>query len=216
MSLHGSLHLYLFVLGRIQLIQMGSVWFSKKSFLYFGGAAIILLGGAIVLMAPYHYVNFAVLENEQRDFGIWDTPGYYPQLEISVSMRPGNTSTIELDLVLVENVTLDTYTVNFTLTEDDLIETPDATFYEASMIVDIATGNYTVTLDRVLGTTIVDLGLNQISDSRAFILVGGSMNILGVFMGIGGYFVAGSFLPSDSDVITEWGYDEEDDSFPQN
>ncbi|MHA2151591.1 MAG: hypothetical protein ACXAAQ_06385 [Candidatus Thorarchaeota archaeon] len=195
---------------------MGSVWFSKKSFLYFGGAAIILLGGAIVLMAPYHYVNFAVLENEQRDFGIWDTPGYYPQLEISVSMRPGNMSTIELDIVLVENVTLDTYTVNFTLTEDDLIETPDATFYEASMIVDIATGNYTVILDRVFGTTIVDLGLNQISDSRVFILVGGSMNILGAFMGIGGYFVAGSFLPSDSDVITEWGYDEEDDAFPQN
>ncbi|MHA1948457.1 MAG: hypothetical protein ACW99G_09565 [Candidatus Thorarchaeota archaeon] len=216
MSLHGSLHLYLFALARIQLIQMGSVWFSKKSFLYFGGAAIILLGGAIVLMAPYHYVNFAVLENEQRDFGIWDTPGYYPQLEISVSMRPGNMSTIELDIVLVENVTLDTYTVNFTLTEDDLIETPDATFYEASMIVDIATGNYTVILDRVFGTTIVDLGLNQISDSRVFILVGGSMNILGAFMGIGGYFVAGSFLPSDSDVITEWGYDEEDDAFPQN
>ncbi|MHA2221623.1 MAG: hypothetical protein ACXAAO_06150, partial [Candidatus Thorarchaeota archaeon] len=64
--------------------------------------------------------------------------------------------------------------------------------------------------------TIVDLGLNQISDSRVFILVGGSMNILGAFMGIGGYFVAGSFLPSDSDVITEWGYDEEDDAFPQN
>lgn len=195
---------------------MGSVWFSKKAFLYFGGAAIILIGGAIVLIAPYHYINWSVTENDNRNFEIWDTQGYYPQIEISVSMRPGNQSTIELDLVLVENVTLDTYVVNFTLTEDDLIETPDATFYESSTILDIPIGNYTVTLDRVLGTTLIDLGLNQISDSRVFIIIGGSMNILGVIMGISGYFVAGSFLPTDSDTIVEWGYDEEDDTFPED
>jgi hypothetical protein len=195
---------------------MGSVWFTKKAFLYFGGAAIILLGGAIVLVAPYHYVNFAVIENEQRHFEIWDSQGYYPQLEIWVSMRPGNQSTIELDIVLVENTTLDTYMVNFTLTDDDLIETPDAVFYEATMIVDIAVGNYTVTMDRVFGATMVDLSLNQVSDSRTFILMGGSMNIFGLVMGISGYFVAGSFLPTDNDTIVEWGYDEEDDTFPEN
>ncbi|MHA2024297.1 MAG: hypothetical protein ACW98U_00230 [Candidatus Thorarchaeota archaeon] len=197
-------------------MRMGSVWFSKKAFLYFGGAAIILLGGAIVLMAPYHYVNLAVIENDQRTFSIWDSQGYYPQLEISMSMRPGNQSTIHVDLVFVENSTLDTYVVNFTLTEDDLIETPDASFYETSRTIDLATGDYTITMDRILGTTLVDLGLQQVSDSQIVILIGGSMNVLGVIMCIAGYFVAGSFLPTDSDTIVDWGFDEEDDRFPEN
>ncbi len=197
---------------------MGSIWLSKKSLLYFGGAAIILLGGAIVLMSPYHYVNYSVSQNDFRNFEIWDQQGYYPQLEISVSTRPGNMSTIELDFVLVENVTLDTYVANFTLTEDDLVETPDASFYEASMIIDISPGNYTITLVRVLGATQVDLGLDQMSDSRIFISIGGSMNIFGVVMVIAGYFVAGTFLPTDSDTIVEWGFDKEEkeNTFPGN
>lgn len=197
---------------------MGSIWLSKKALLYFGGAAIILLGGAIVLMSPYHYVNYSVSQNDFRNFEIWDQQGYYPQLEISVSTRPGNMSTIELDFVLVENVTLNTYVANFTLTEDDLIETPDASFYEASMIIDISPGNYTITLVRVLGATQIDLGLDQMSDSRIFITIGGSMNILGLVMGIAGYFVAGTFLPTDSDTIVEWGFDKEEkeNTFPGN
>ncbi|MFW9981188.1 MAG: hypothetical protein ACFFE3_04620, partial [Candidatus Thorarchaeota archaeon] len=64
---------------------MGSIWFSKKAFLYFGGAAVIILGGMVVLISPYHYVNFSMLENQQRGFAIWDKPGYYEQLEISIS-----------------------------------------------------------------------------------------------------------------------------------
>ena len=195
---------------------MGSVWLSKKAFLYFGGAAIILLGGAIVLIAPYHYVNLAVVENDQRTFAIWDSQGYYPQLEISLSMRPGNQTTLYVDLVFVENSTLDTYIVNFTLTNDNLIETPDASFYEDSRIIDIPTGNYTITMDRVLGTSLVDLGLKQVSDSQIVIFIGGSMNIIGLIMGISGYFVAGSFLPTDSDTIVEWGFDEEDNTYPEN
>ena len=35
-------------------------------------------------------------------------------------------------------------------------------------------------------------------------------------MGISGYFVAGSFLPTDSDTIVEWGFDEEDNTYPEN
>jgi hypothetical protein len=193
---------------------MGSIWLSKKAFLYFGGAFIILLGGAIVLMAPYHYVNLAVIENDQRTFSIWDSQGYYPQLEVSVSVRPGNSTPIYLDIVFVENMTLDTYTVNFTLTEEHLVETPDASFYEASSIVDIDPGNYTLKIDRVQGSTLVDLGLEQVSDSKFYVGIGGSMNIIGLVMGIGGYFVAGTFLPTDSDTIVEWGYDEEEDTFP--
>ncbi|MHA2359817.1 MAG: hypothetical protein ACXAB5_06065 [Candidatus Thorarchaeota archaeon] len=195
---------------------MSSIWLSKKAFLYLGGAAIIILGGAIVLMAPYHYVNLAVIENDQRTFSIWDYQGFYPQLEVSVSVRPGNSTIINLDIVFVENNTLDTFVVNFTLTNDDLIETPDASFYESFQIIDISHGNYTATIDRVDGSTLVDLGLKQLSDSRIFIVIGGSMNILGLIMGAAGYFVRGAFLPTDSDTIVEWGYDqeEEENSFP--
>lgn len=190
---------------------MGSVWFSKKAFLYFGGAAIILIGGAIVLMAPYHYINFAVLENDQRTFDIWDRQGYYPQLEVSVTLRPGNLSTVEIGILLFENVTLDTYIVNMTLDQNDIVETADDILYEDRLLVDIAYGNYTVTIDQVSGAGLIDVGFKQSSDSDLFIFVGGSMNIIGLFMGIGGYFVAGTFLPTDSDIIVEWGYEEEDD-----
>lgn len=192
-------------------MRMGSIWLSKKAFLYFGGAFIILLGGAIVLMAPYHYVNLAVTQNAQRTFSVWDSQGYYPQLEVSVSVRPGNTTPIYIDIVFVENSTLDTYTVNFTLTAEHIVETPDSTFYEASMIIDIDPGNYTLTMDRVYGTSLVDLGIEQMSDSKIYVGIGGSMNIIGLIMAIGGYFVAGTFLPTDSDTIVEWGYDEEKD-----
>jgi hypothetical protein len=80
--------------------------------------------------------------------------------------------------------------------------------YEYSEIIDLPVGNYTVTLENVVGAGNVDLGLNQISDSRVWIVTGGMMNIIGIVMGILGYLVPGSFLPSDSDTIVEWGYDE--------
>jgi hypothetical protein len=56
------------------------------------------------------------------------------------------------------------------------------------------------------------------SDSRIFITIGGSMNILGLVMVIAGYFVAGTFLPTDSDTIVEWGFDKEEkeNTFPGN
>jgi len=182
---------------------MGSIWLSKKSFLYFGGAAIIILGGLIVITSPYHYINFAV--------EIYDQAFYYPQLEISVSMRPGNESIIFIDLSFENNVTHEIVTVNMTLTEEHQIIGPEnSIFYEYDTIIDIPTGNYTLTVDRVAGTTQIDLGLNQVSDSRLFIMIGGSMNIIGLVMGIGGYCVPGTFFPSDSDTIVSWGYEEEE------
>ncbi|MFW9786451.1 MAG: hypothetical protein ACFFE2_01405 [Candidatus Thorarchaeota archaeon] len=189
---------------------MGSVWFSKKAFLYFGGAIIILIGGAIVYTSPYHYINFSVTENEQRTFDIWAKDGYHEQLEVSVSLRPGNSSVVNIGLVLFENASLDTIIVNLTLDEDNLIETPDAIFYEGSTLIDIPYGNYTVRIDQLDGVNLIDLGLKQISDSRLWITIGGSMNILGLIMGIAGYIVPGTFLPTDSDTIVEWGYDEEE------
>jgi hypothetical protein len=198
---------------------MGSVWFSKKAFLYFGGAAVILIGGALVLMAPYHYINFAVVENEQRTFDVWDKDGYYPQVEFSISTRLGNTSIIEIGLLLLENSTLDTIVVNISLDDSNMVETNQGTFIEGSILEDIPFGNYTITIDQVEGAGLIDLGLKQESDSRLFIGVGGSMNFLGMAMCIGGYFVPGHFLPTDSDTIVEWGYDdeeEENDTFPGN
>jgi hypothetical protein len=190
---------------------MGSIWFSKKAILYFGGAAIILIGGAIVLAAPYHYINFAMVENQQRTFDIWDKQGYYPQLEISVSLSPGISTTVEIGLLLEENSTLDTFIFNMTLNQDNTVETPDAIFYEESMIVDIPFGNYTVTIDQINGAGLIDIGFKQVSDFQLIVFIGGSMNILGIIMGISGYFVAGTLLPTDRDIIVEWGYEEEED-----
>ncbi|MDH4214097.1 MAG: hypothetical protein OEV85_09270 [Candidatus Thorarchaeota archaeon] len=190
---------------------MGSIWFSKKSFLYFGGAAIILIGGLIVVMAPYHYINFSVTQADQRTFEMYNQVNYYPQLEISVSLRPGNQTDIFIDLSIMDNSTLETTPVNLTLTEENQKIGPDnIILYEHSLVIDLSAGNYTVTVDRVLGATLIDLGLNQISDSRLFIIIGGSLNIIGIIMIIGGYCVPGTFLPSDSDTIISWGYEEEE------
>jgi hypothetical protein len=188
---------------------MGSIWFSKKAFLYFGGAAIILIGGVIVLMAPYNYINVAMYENQQRTFDILDRDGYYPQMEVAVSIRLGNVTPVLIDLFFQENSTLDIITVNITLDQTNIVEAQDLQYLETSMIIDIPVGNYTVTVDRVYGAGLVDLGFNQMSDSRLFITVGGSMNIIGLIMGIVGYFLPGTFLPTSSDTIIQWGYEEE-------
>ena len=193
------------------LKAMGSIWLSKKAFLYFGGAAIILIGGAIVLIAPYNYINFALVENQQRTFEIKDEQGHYPQLEISISVRPANVSLVELGIVIEDNITLDTTIVNFTLNESNLIQNPDTVVYEDRQSMDLPYGNYTITLDTVEGAGLVDVGFKQATDSRLFIFIGGFMNVLGAMMAIGGYFVAGTFLPTDTDTIVEWGYDEEEE-----
>ena len=202
-------------MSNLRLNSMGSVWLSKKAFLYFGGAAIILIGGAIVLAAPYHYINFAVSENQHRTFNMWDKPGYYPQLEVSVSLRPANSTTVEIGIVLEENSTLDTYIINMTLNQDNLVETRDQTFYEDFVLEDIPYGNYTVTFDTIIGVGSMDVGFNQAGDSHLYIFIGGSMNVIGLAMGIAGYIVSGTFLPTDSDTIVEWGYDEEEDKESQ-
>jgi hypothetical protein len=188
---------------------MGSIWFSKKSFLYFGGLAVILIGGMVVIASPYHYINYSVSVNQQRPWTMYDASGYYPQIEISISLRPSNVTNVFLDLVILDNSTQTTTSVNMTLGPDQQVIGPDVTIYEYSEIIDLAVGNYTVYFENVDGAGAVDLGLNQISDSRFWIVAGGSMNIIGIIMGILGYLVPGSFLPSDSDTIVEWGYDEE-------
>ncbi len=189
---------------------MGSIWFSKKAFLYFGGVAIILIGGMIVVLSPYHYINYNISENVRKPWEVYDESGYYPQVEISVSLRPSNETYVFLDLVIMDNDTLETTFLNLTIGPEHQLQGPDTIIYEYSEIIDLPVGNYTVFFDRIDGAGSIDFGLNQISDSRFWIVTGGSMNILGIFMGIGGYFVPGTFLPSDTDTIVEWGYDEQE------
>ncbi|MGD9397261.1 MAG: hypothetical protein PVJ05_12590 [Candidatus Thorarchaeota archaeon] len=197
---------------------MGSVWLSKKAFLYFGGTAIILIGGALVLMAPYHFNNFAVIENQQRSFSVWDQDGYYPRLEITVTTRLGNSSIVNIGFVLVENTTLETYVINITLDQSNRVEADDQIFLEDFIVVDINPGNYTITFEQIDGIGRIDIGFEQSSDSRLFVFVGGSMNIIGLLMGIGGYIMPGTFLPTDSDTIVDWGYEDEEDprTYPDN
>ena len=197
---------------------MGSVWLSKKAFLYFGGTAIILIGGALVLIAPYHFNNFAVIENQQRSFSIWDKDGFYPRLEITVSTRLGNSSVVNIGFVLEENSTLETYVINITLDDSNRVEAQEEIFLEDFLVVDIDPGNYTITFEQIEGVGRIDIGFEQSSDSRLFVFFGASMNIIGMLMGIAGYLMPGTFLPTDSDTIVDWGYEDEEEegTFPDS
>ena len=155
-------------------------------------------------------MDFSVSEHDQRTFDIWNKNGYHEKLEVAVSLKPGNSTVINIGLVLTENTTLNTIIINMTLDQDNKVEARDAVFYEGSTIVDIPYGNYTVLVDKLIGVGILDLGLRQISDSKLWIGIGGTMNILGLIMAATGYMVRGTFLPTDSDTIVEWGYEEED------
>ncbi|MHA2004196.1 MAG: hypothetical protein ACW975_07090 [Candidatus Thorarchaeota archaeon] len=190
---------------------MGSPWRSKKAFLYFGGAIVILLGGAIVLSAPYNYIGYRGAETERMDFTLTDRPGYYPQLEISLNLNPFNATEIVLvDFSVLSNTSMQVYTFNFTLTADNMVPDSNPRVYVARHTIDVLPGDYTVVVDRADGTGTMDIGLTQISDSRIFIVTGGAMNILGLFMGGAGWFVSGAFLPTGDEMIVDWGYEEEE------
>jgi hypothetical protein len=194
---------------------MGSVWLSKKAFLYLGGAFIILLGGAIVYFAPYNYLNFSIYEGYERPWDMKDEARFYPQLEVSISCRPANNTIVDFEIVFVENSTLESVTVNMTLTSEDQLVGPDQVIYEKAVLADLPPGNYTWTITTLTGVGQADMGLKQSSDNRLWIVTGGSMNIIGVIMAIGGYLVPGTILPTDTDTIVEWGYDEEEEEFKQ-
>ncbi len=193
---------------------MSSPWRTKKAFLYFGGAFIILLGGAIILLSPYNYIQYRPLEGEFMPFTIKDSPGYYPQFEISVTCHPEDgTEYVLIDFAVRNNETSEVFWMNFTLSSLDMVPDSNPPSYVARMHSDIEPGNYSIAGMRYEGTIIIDVGFTQFSDSRLFIVTGGIMNIVGLFMGMAGYFVAGAFLPTGDDIIVDWGYDEEEDEF---
>jgi hypothetical protein len=187
---------------------LGSPWFSKKAFLYFGGAAIILIGGAVVLSAPYHSFGYVATSGDDYAFEMWESTGFYDQLEIVASARPANDTTINIDVRIVNNDTQATVTTNFSLTSANRLEDVNPLTYENRTLLDLDFGNYTIFIDRVDGIIWIDFAYTQSSDSRTFIVVGGAMNILGLIMGAAGYCVSGTLVSSDDETIVEWGYDD--------
>jgi hypothetical protein len=181
-----------------------------KAFLYFGGAFVILLGGAIVLSAPYHYVGLMAREGHVGTFEIWDRSGYYPEFEASVSINAENVTSnvMQVDFVIINNVTSETKVINMTLDDEDRIEDSDPPKYVDRSVVSLEPGNYTIILDNVEGPTIIDIGYKQVSDSRLFIVTGGSLNIIGLVMCMIGYCVGGSLMKTGEEAIVDWGYEE--------
>jgi len=182
---------------------------SMKAFLYFGGAIVILLGGAVILMAPYHYVGFVATPPDAQHFEIWEGSGYYSQLEIAASVKPANVSVVTIDFRVVNNASLVAAVVNMTLTQENYIAGSSPPVFEKRDVLNLPPGNYTVYIDRITGATYFDLGLTQLSESRRYIVTGGALNLIGLAMCIGGYFVSGTILPTGDEPIIAWGYDKE-------
>ncbi|MFX0055934.1 MAG: hypothetical protein ACFFAX_13080 [Promethearchaeota archaeon] len=191
---------------------MGNPWRSKKAFLYFGGAFVIILGGIIVLSAPYNIVIYRASVGERMPFTIRDASGYYPELEISLDLRASsNISALEIDFTVRHDESSQDYLVNFTLTSDDVVPGSNPPTFVSRQMIDVIPGQYTITLDRANETALMDVGFTQMTDSRLFIVTGGSLNILGLIMGGTGWFLTGSFLPTGDEMIVDWGYEEEED-----
>ncbi len=190
---------------------MRSVWFSRKAFFYFGGAFIIILGGAIVYSAPYHATGYMALTGRQASFSIWDEDRFYPQLEVWVSVQPSNVTLVSVDIAILNNDTLDVQTINMTLTDEHQIPGSNPPVFENTVIINLDPGNYTLTLDRLNGAGIVDIGLTQVSDMRDWVVTGGTMNIVGLIMAVIGYFLPGQIFPTGDESIVEWGYEKEDE-----
>jgi hypothetical protein len=191
---------------------MGNPWRSKKAFLYFGGAFVIMLGGIIILSAPYNIVIYRASVGEELPFTIRDAAGYYPQLEISLDIQASsNTSiVIAIDFTVRNNESSQVLPVNFTLTSDDVVPDSNPPAFVSQQTIDAVPGNYTITLDRVNASAIMDVGFTQMSDSRLFIVVGGSLNILGLIMGGAGWLLTGTFLPTGDETIVDWGYEDKE------
>ena len=191
---------------------MGNPWRSKKAFLYFGGAFVIILGGIIVLSAPYNIVIYRASVGERMPFTIRDVSGYYPQLEISVDIRASTnaTSAIAIDFAIQKDESPQVYSMNFTLTSDDVVPGSNPPTFVSRQMIDVIPGEYTITLDRANATALMDIGFTQMSNSRLFIVTGGALNIIGLIMGGAGWFLTGSFLPTGDEMIVDWGYEDKE------
>ncbi len=169
----------------------------------------MLLGGAIILNAPYHHMGYIAYEGDVYAFEIWGGAGYYPELEVSLQANAGNSTTIRVDMRFVNNDTLDVYILNVTLNDADRLLEVESITYEERNLVHLPFGNYTFYVDRLDGFPRIDIAYTQTSDSRTYIVLGGSMNIIGLIMGAAGYFVGGTLISSGDEALYDWGYDDQ-------
>lgn len=191
-------------------------WKSKKAFLYFGGAFIILLGGVIILIAPYHYLWFVARPGENRPFSVWEGSGFYPQMEFTFSVSAGNVSQVDAEIA-VRNEDLDTiHLFNLSFTGSDATGPITSRQLRKSYLVDLEVEDYSIIILSVTEVDYVEIELTQTSDSRLYIVAGGSLNIFGLFMGVLGYMVAGSFLPTGDEIIIDWGFEDMDEERKQD
>jgi hypothetical protein len=186
-------------------------WKSKKAFFYFGGAFIILLGGVIILNAPYHYLWFVARPGENRPFSVWEGSGYYPQMEFTFSVTPDNGTEVDAEIAVRNNESETVHLFNLSLTSSDAVGPITARQFRRSSLLDLEVEDYSLIILRVDGVDYVEIELTQTSDSRLYIVAGGSLNIFGLFMQALGYMVAGSFLPTGDEIIVDWGFDDMDD-----
>lgn len=185
-------------------------WKSKKAFLYFGGAFIILLGGVIILIAPYHYLWFVARPGEARPFSVWDGSGYYPQMEFTFSVTPGNVSDISTEIAVRNNDSDTIHIFNFTFGSQDVVGPITQRQFRKSFLLDLEVDDYSIIVLRVNNFDYMEIELSQTSDSRLFIVVGGSMNIFGLIMVALGLAVSGSLLPTGDEIIVDWGFEEDE------
>ncbi len=183
--------------------------FRKKAFLYFGGAFIILLGGAIVVMAPYHAISIPFTDEHAATWEMWEGSGFYPVLELKIETRGVNTTMAYVDLLFVNNDTLDQFVLNFTMDSENVLPGSNPPVFMDETTLNLDYGNYTIHIERIENVGLLDLSMEQKNDRRNFVILGGSMNIIGIIMGISGWCVSGSFISSGEETIVQWGYEEE-------
>lgn len=192
-----------------------SIWLSKKGLLYLSSIILLLGGGAVILSAPYHYYGFVAGEGDRQPFDIWNLPGYYEQLEISVTVGAVNVSVISVDFRIVENRTDAVYILNTTLDSQDTIPGSNPPIRVKREVIDIPYGNYTIYIDSVEGASSLDISYKQLSDSRTYIVTGGMMNIIGLAAGLIGWCVSGSVMSRDQEVVVDWQYEEESGQYTE-
>ncbi len=192
-----------------------SIWLSKKGLLYLSSIILLLGGGAVILSAPYHYYGFVAGEGDRQPFDIWNLPGYYEQLEISVTVGAVNVSVISVDFRIVENRTDEVYILNMTLDSQDTIPGSNPPVRVKREVIDVPYGNYTIYIDSVEGASSMDISYKQLSDSRTYIVTGGMMNIIGLAAGLIGWCVSGSVISRDQEIVVDWQYEEESGQYTE-
>ncbi len=192
-----------------------NIWLSKKGLLYLSSIILLLGGGAVILSAPYHYYGFVAGEGDRQPFNIWSLPGYYEQLEISVTVQGVNVSVISVDFRIVENQTDAVYILNMTLDSQDTIPGSNPPVRVKREVIDVPYGNYTIYIDSVEGASSLDISYKQLSDSRTYIVTGGMMNIIGLAAALIGWCVSGSVMSGDQETIVDWQYEEESGQYAE-